>query len=106
MTGIFTPMDFDCVTPLGPARCRGMWTEGDITEWLCDIDATREPWWFRNPDFRFGASVSDRGGKPSPFGEPTPQLERQIARYRENGWLPPEGATVICGKCPIRDFAP
>lgn len=87
VTGAFVPMDFDCITPLGPARCRGMWVAGDVTEWLCDIDATREPWWFANQDFRFGACVTDRGGAPSPFGEPNEELARQIERYRKNGWL-------------------
>ena|ERR1700752_69174 len=110
MTGVFIPMDFTCVTPLGPARCIGMFrtphADGDVTEWLCDIDATREPWWFRNPDFRFGSSVTDQGGGPSPFSAPTEQLARQIERYRVNGWLPTSGPWVICARCPIRDGEP
>jgi hypothetical protein len=85
--GDFFPMDFHCLTPLGPARCRGMWREGDVVEWLTDIDSTREPWWWRTPDFRFGSCVTDRGGEPSPFGEPNVDLVRQIERYRKNGWL-------------------
>jgi hypothetical protein len=88
MTGSFVHMDFDCITPLGPARCRGMWVAGDVTEWLTDIDATREAWWFRNQDFRFASCVTDRGHEPSQFGEPNANLARQIERYRKNGWLP------------------
>jgi hypothetical protein len=84
----FEPMDFDCLTPLGPARCKGVWVEGDVTEWLTDINATREPWWWRNPDFRFGATVSDGSGSPSPFRHPNVCLQRQIKRYQDNGWLP------------------
>lgn len=84
---IFVPMDFDCMTPLGPARCKGMLVYEDVTEWLTDIDATREPWWWRNPDFRFGATVSDRSGPPSPFNEPNEGLQNQIDRYKRNGWL-------------------
>lgn len=88
MAGCFTPMDFDCVTPLGPARCKGMWIEGDVTEWLTDITATREPWWWRNEDFRFGATVTDGSRPPSPFRPANDRLLRHIKRYQENGWLP------------------
>lgn len=84
---LFVPMDFDCLTPLGPARCRGMLVYGDVTEWLTDIDMTREAWWWRNPDFRFGSSVSGREGGPSSFGPPNEKLSQQIERYRKNGWL-------------------
>jgi hypothetical protein len=87
MSGHFVEMDFDCMTPLGPARCKGMWLENDVTEWLCDIDRTREPWWFRNPDFRFGSTTSGREGPPSPFDAPNEPLARQIERYRKNGWI-------------------
>jgi len=83
-----------------------MWVEGDVTEWLTDIDTTREAWWWRNPDFRFGATVSDRTVTPSPFGSPNEQLARQIERYRVNGWLPTSGAMVVCARCPIRDGEP
>ena len=84
----FYPMDFDCITPLGPARCKGMYIEGDVTEWLTDINTTREPWWWRNHDFRFGSMVTD-GSKesPSPFSTPNAKLKKQIDRYKKNGWL-------------------
>jgi hypothetical protein len=88
MRGHFEPMDFDCITPLGPARCKGMWIDGDVTEWLTDINATREPWWWRNPDFRFGATVTDGSCAPSPFRHPNVGLHKHIERYRDNGWLP------------------
>lgn len=86
---MFYPMDFDCITPLGPARCKGMLVsiDSDITEWLTDIDSTREAWWWRNPDFRFGSTVTDGSGVPSPFGKPNSDLQKQIDRYKQNGWL-------------------
>jgi hypothetical protein len=83
----FYNMDFDCITPLGPARCKGMSIEGDITFWLTDINSTREPWWWLNEDFRFASTVSDRTREPSPFGKPSSKLAKQIQRYKENGWL-------------------
>lgn len=84
---LFEKMDFDCITPLGPARCRGMLVYEDVTEWLCDIKSTREPWWFRNPEFRFGSSVTDGNEEPSPFGEFSKKTVAQVERYRKNGWL-------------------
>lgn len=81
-------MDFDCITPLGEARCRGMFIDGDKTEWLTDIYTSREPWWWSNPNFRFGANVTDANGPPSPFCKPGRKLARQIERYKKSGWLP------------------
>lgn len=87
MSGRFVHMDFDCLTPLGPARCKGMWVEGDNTEWLTDIYATREPWWWRNPDFRFGSTITAGDGQPSSFRHPGKKLQKEIDRYLANGWL-------------------
>jgi hypothetical protein len=85
---LFTSLDqFDCLTPLGPARCIGFLVDGDITEWLCDIHRTREPWWFRNEHFRFGQTVTNGGPEPSPFTRANGKLARQIKRYKDNGWL-------------------
>jgi hypothetical protein len=84
---LFEKMDFDCITPLGPARCKGMLVYEDVTEWLTDINTTREVWWWRNPDFRFSSMVTDGSREPSPFGKPNPKLQRQIDRYKKNGWL-------------------
>lgn len=85
---MFTAMqDFDCLTPLGDGVCKGFWVEGDVTEWLVDIKKTGEPWWFRNEDFRFGATVTNRRDKVSPFNKPNQKLAKQIERYKKNGWL-------------------
>lgn len=87
MFGTFVHMDFDCITPLGPARCRGMWVEGDATNWLTEIKATHEPWWWNNADFRFAPNVTDGGGPASPFGQPSHRLAPHIERYKKNSWL-------------------
>jgi hypothetical protein len=78
----------DVITPLGAARAIGIETgEADQTMWLVFIKATGEPWYFRNPYIRWAPAISEGRGKPSPFFDIPPGLEKHIERYRKNNWL-------------------
>lgn len=84
-----TPLNpFDCITPLGPAVCRGIIDEGESVEWVTFIKATGEPWFWRNPQFRIAPDITAGRSFVSPFAEPDTKLAQQIKRYKDNGWLP------------------
>jgi hypothetical protein len=83
-----TPLDwFDVMTPLGAATCIGVVDEIENVEWVVFIKATGEPWFFRNPHVRRNHDVTSGLGPVSPFTEISKKLQRQIDRYRQNGWL-------------------
>lgn len=75
------------MTPLGPAECVIL-SPGDDDEWCCWIAATQEVWWFRNPFIRRRRNVSNGFYTSSPFSKINKPLQRQIERYKKNGWLP------------------
>ncbi len=83
-----TPLSpFDVLTPLGPATCIGIVDETDEIEWVTFVKATGEPWFFRNPHVRLAVTVTSGRTAVSPFTDISPALQRQIDRYKTNGWL-------------------
>lgn len=83
-----TPLDrFDVLTPLGPAICIGIVDDTDAVEWVTFIKSTGEPWFWKNPQIRIQFDVTSGYSLPSPFTDISDQLQRQIDRYKKNGWL-------------------
>lgn len=76
-----------CITPLGPAMALGLDNDTANQEWVTVMDNTGENFNWGPEDIRFNASVSNRRREPSPFGRPNAKLQRQIDRYKANGWL-------------------
>ena len=85
-----TPLPhFQCITPLGPAICIGVIDETDDVEWVTFINATGEPWYWRNPEFRLAPCITAGRSSVSPFPPPSEKLAKEIKRYRDNDWLGP-----------------
>ena len=78
---------FDCLTPLGPARCVAFVWDSDDPEWICRIDRTGEIFNFGNNEFRMSASVTNGYPDVSPFDNLNGKTFRQIERYKRSGWL-------------------
>lgn len=84
-----TPLNpFPVITPLGPATCVGIISDLDDVEWVTFIEATQEPWFWRNPYIRRRRNVTNCLMETSPFSNINPVLAKQIERYKANGWLP------------------
>lgn len=76
------------ITPLGPGLAYIYEGEGRSgIEWLVFIKRTGEPWFFRNPHIRLADDLTENIGPSSQFTNLGLGLERQVKRYRENGWL-------------------
>ena len=75
------------LTPLGAGLAYFMEDGRSGVEWLVFIKRTGEPWFFRNPHIRLMTDTTEGIGPISPFTEISPLIEKQIKRYRENGWL-------------------
>lgn len=80
---------FDVYTPLGIAQCVGIWISED-PQWCCWIHSTGENWWFGNPHIRrrLTATHSPVRHGLSSYMKINKPLQRQIERYKKNGWLP------------------
>lgn len=83
----FPDSPLDCVTPLGLADCIGYVWDTQQTEWVCRINETGEVFNFRNKEFRLAATVTNGHPDVSPFTELNEKTQRQVERYRQNGWL-------------------
>lgn len=79
--------DREVVTPLGLGDCIGLVDDTANVEWIVVIKATGEPWFFRNPHVRFAPCVTDGRPAVSSFDNISRMLQRQIDRYKKNGWL-------------------
>lgn len=83
-----TPLpEREVITPLGRAVCFGIVDQTDNVEWVTFLIATGEIWFWRNPHIRVAPFVTSGRPGVSAFRDISPALQRQIDRYKANGWL-------------------
>lgn len=76
------------LTPLGAGLAYIYEGDGRSgVEWLVFIKRTGEPWFFRNMHVRLADDTTESIGPASPFTSLGWLLEKQVERYRINGWL-------------------